>query len=79
MGLGGKTSSWKWPFKIRGKYRTIGIMENFDAGLDSVSWFPVANGDNKTEINAKVFPGALQMVVIYVMISLLNNLQLNMA
>ena len=57
MGLGGKTSSWKWPFKIRGKYRTIGIMENFDAGLDSVSWFPVANGDNKTEINAKVFPG----------------------
>ena len=76
MGLGGKTSSWKWPFKIRGEYRTIGIMENFDAGLDSVSWFPGRTEIIKQRSMLKCSQEALQMVVIYVMISLLNNLQL---
>lgn len=58
MGLGGQKSSWKWPFRVRGEYRTTALMENFDLGLDSVSWFPVANGDNKTYIEAKVYSGA---------------------
>jgi hypothetical protein len=33
-------------------------MQNFDNGLDAVDWYPVANGDNATSIEAKVFNGA---------------------
>ena len=57
-GLGGKTTVFKIPFRVRGAYRTTKIMQNFDNGLDAVDWYPVANGDNATTIGAKVFNGA---------------------
>ena len=57
-GLGGKTTEFKMPFRIRGAYRTTSVMQNFDNGLDAVDWYPVANGDNATSIEAKVFNGA---------------------
>ena len=57
-GLGGKTAEFKIPFRIRGAYRTTSVMQNFDNGLDAVDWYPVANGDNATSIEAKVFNGA---------------------
>ena len=45
------------PFRVRGAYRTTSVMENFDNGLDNVSWFPVVNGDNATSMDAKVYNG----------------------
>lgn len=57
MGLGGKMVSWKWPFRVRGEYRTIGLMEDFEKGLDSVHWYPVASGENKTFLEAKIIRG----------------------
>ena len=57
-GLGGKITEFKIPFRIRGAYRTTSVMQNFDNGLDAVDWYPVANGDNATSIEAKVFNGA---------------------
>ena len=57
-GLGGKTTEFKIPFRVRGAYRTTSVMQNFDNGLDAVDWYPVANGDNATSIEAKVFNGA---------------------
>ena len=57
-GLGKKTTEFKIPFRIRGEYRTTSVMQNFDNGLDAVDWYPVANGDNATSIEAKVFNGA---------------------
>ena len=57
-GLGGKVTEFKIPFRIRGAYRTTSVMQNFDNGLDAVDWYPVANGDNATSIEAKVFNGA---------------------
>lgn len=57
-GLGGKATEFKIPFRIRGAYRTTSVMQNFDNGLDAVDWYPVANGDNATSIEAKVFNGA---------------------
>ncbi|MCF0223100.1 MAG: discoidin domain-containing protein [Fibrobacter sp.] len=56
--LGGKSVVQKIPFRIRGEYRSTSVLQNFDNGLDAVDWFPVANGDNATEIGAKVFNGA---------------------
>ncbi|SHL08151.1 discoidin domain-containing protein [Fibrobacter sp. UWEL] len=55
-GLGGKKTVQKIPFRIRGKYRTTSILQNFDNGLDAVEWFPVV-GEGNTEMNAKVFNG----------------------
>ena len=57
-GLGGKTAVMNIPFRVRGAYRTTMAMQNFDNGLDAVDWYPVANGDNATAIEAKVFNGA---------------------
>ena len=57
-GLGGKSTLFNIPFRVRGAYRTTSIMQNFDNGLDAVDWYPVANGDNATAIDAKVFNGA---------------------
>ena len=57
-GLGKKSTVFKIPFRIRGAYRTTSVMQNYDNGLDAVDWFPVANGDNATAIEAKVFNGA---------------------
>ncbi len=57
-GLGKKTTEFKIPFRIRGEYRTTSAMQTFDNGLDAVDWYPVANGDNATSIEAKVFNGA---------------------
>ena len=57
-GLGGKSTVFKIPFRVRGAYRTTSVMQNFDNGIDAVDWFPVANGDNATTIEAKVFNGA---------------------
>ncbi len=57
-GLGKKITEFKIPFRIRGEYRTTSVMQNFDNGLDAVDWYPVANGDNATSIEAKVFNGA---------------------
>ena len=57
-GLGGKTAVMEIPFRVRGAYRTTMAMQNFDNGLDAVDWYPVANGDNATAIDAKVFNGA---------------------
>ena len=45
------------PFRVRGAYRTTSVMENFDNGLDNVSWFPVVNGDNATSMDAKIING----------------------
>ena len=58
QGLGKKVSLFKIPFRVRGTYRTTSVMQNFDNGLDAVDWYPVANGDNATTIDAKVFNGA---------------------
>lgn len=55
-GQGGKKTVQKIPFRIRGKYRTTSILQNFDNGLDAVDWFPVV-GEGNTEMNAKVFNG----------------------
>ena len=52
-----KKTTFKIPFRIRGAYRTTSVMQNFDNGLDNVSWFPVVNGDNATSMNAKVYNG----------------------
>jgi len=57
-GLGGKTAVLNIPVRVRGAYRTTMAMQNFDNGLDAVDWYPVANGDNATAIDAKVFNGA---------------------
>ena len=57
-GLGKKTTEFKIPFRVRGEYRTTSAMQTFDNGLDAVDWYPVANGDNATSIEAKVFNGA---------------------
>lgn len=57
QGMGGKTLTYEVPFRVRGKYRTTSIMQNFDYGIDAVDWFPVANGDNGTAIEGKVFNG----------------------
>ncbi len=57
-GLGGKSTVFNIPFRVRGAYRTTKVMQNFDNGLDAVDWYPVANGDNATTIGAKVFNGA---------------------
>ena len=57
-GLGGKSTAFKIPFRVRGAYRTTSVMQNFDNGLEAVDWYPVANGDNATTIDAKVFNGA---------------------
>ena len=57
-GLGGKSTVFNIPFRVRGAYRTTKVMQNFDNGLDAVDWYPVANGDNATSIDAKVFGGA---------------------
>ena len=57
-GLGGKVGVIDIPFRVRGAYRTTKAMQNFDNGLDAVDWYPVANGDNATTIDAKVFNGA---------------------
>ena len=58
QGLGKKVTVFKIPFRVRGTYRTTSVMQNFDNGLDAVDWYPVANGDNATTIDAKVFNGA---------------------
>ena len=58
LGAGGKKTVFTIPFRVRGAYRTTSIMQNFDNGLDAVDWYPVANGDNATAIDAKVFNGA---------------------
>ena len=58
QGLGGKVTALEIPFRVRGAYRTSSVMQNFDNGLDAVDWYPVANGDNATAIEAKVFNGA---------------------
>ncbi len=52
-----KQTSFTIPFRVRGAYRTTSVMQNFDNGLDNVSWFPVVNGDNATSMDAKVFNG----------------------
>ena len=52
-----KQTSFNIPFRVRGAYRTTSVMQNFDNGLDNVSWFPVVNGDNATSMDAKVFNG----------------------
>ena len=52
-----KQASFNIPFRVRGAYRTTSVMQNFDNGLDNVSWFPVVNGDNATSMDAKVFNG----------------------
>ena len=57
-GLGGKTAVLNIPVRVRGAYRTTMAMQTFDNGLDAVDWYPVANGDNATAIDAKVFNGA---------------------
>ena len=57
-GLGGKVGAIDIPFRVRGAYRTTKAMQNFDNGIDAVDWYPVANGDNATTIDAKVFNGA---------------------
>ena len=57
-GLGGKVCAIDIPFRVRGAYRTTKAMQNFDNGIDAVDWYPVANGDNATTIDAKVFNGA---------------------
>ncbi len=57
-GLGGKVGAIDIPFRVRGAYRTTKAMQNFDNGIDAVDWYPVANGDNATIIDAKVFNGA---------------------
>ena len=57
-GVGEKSCEFKIPFRVRGAYRTTSVMQNFDNGLDAVDWYPVANGDNATSIEAKVFNGA---------------------
>ncbi len=55
-GLGGKKVVQKIPFRIRGKYRTTSILQNYDNGIDAVDWFPVV-GEGNTEMGAKVFNG----------------------
>ncbi|SHJ32424.1 glycoside hydrolase family 44 protein [Fibrobacter sp. UWP2] len=55
--MGKKSITYKMPFRVRGKYRTTSVMENFDNGTDAVSWFPVVNGDNATSMDGKVFNG----------------------
>lgn len=57
-GMGNKKSTFQIPFRARGNYRTTSMMQNFDNGIDAVDWYPVANGDNNTNIGAKVFNGA---------------------
>ena len=57
-GLGGKVGVIDIPFRVRGAYRTTKAMQNFDNGIEAVDWYPVANGDNATAIDAKVFNGA---------------------
>jgi hypothetical protein len=52
-----KKTTFKVPFRIRGAYRTTSVMQNFDNGLDNVSWFPVVNGDNATSMDAKIING----------------------
>ena len=52
-----KKTTLKVPFRIRGAYRTTSVMQNFDNGLDNVSWFPVVNGDNATSMDAKIING----------------------
>lgn len=56
-GLGNQVLNYKIPFRIRGAYRTTSVVQNFDKGLDDVAWFSVANGDNATSIDAKVYNG----------------------
>ncbi len=55
-GLGGKKTVQMIPFRIRGKYRTTSILQNYDNGIDAVDWFPVV-GEGNTEMGAKVFNG----------------------
>jgi len=55
-GLAGKKVVQKIPFRVRGKYRTTSILQNFDNGADAVDWFPVV-GEGNTEMGAKVFNG----------------------
>ena len=57
-GLGGKVGAINIPFRVRGAYRTTKAMQNFDNEIEAVDWYPVANGDNATAIDAKVFNGA---------------------
>ena len=57
-GLGQKKLNFEIPFRIRGSYRTTSVMENFENGLENVKWFAVANGDNATNIGAKIFSGS---------------------
>ena len=52
-----KQTSFNIPFRVRGAYRTTSVMQNFDNGLDNVSWFPVVNGDNATSMDAKIYNG----------------------
>jgi hypothetical protein len=57
-GLGQKKLNFEIPFRIRGKYRTTSVMEDFENGFENVKWFAVANGDNATNIGAKIFSGS---------------------
>ena len=57
IGKNKKKTTLKVPFRIRGAYRTTSVMQNFDNGLDNVSWFPVVNGDNATSMDAKIING----------------------
>jgi hypothetical protein len=57
IGKNKKKTTLKVPFRIRGAYRTTSVMQNFDSGLDNVSWFPVVNGDNATSMDAKIING----------------------
>ncbi|SIN82646.1 glycoside hydrolase family 44 protein [Fibrobacter sp. UWB11] len=57
IGKNKKKATFKVPFRVRGAYRTTSVMQNFDNGLDNVSWFPVVNGDNATSMDAKIING----------------------
>lgn len=57
-GLGKQVTVFEIPFRVRGAYRTTSIMEDFDEGIENVSWFPVVGGDNSTSIEAKIFNGS---------------------
>jgi len=57
MGLGNQSTVLEVPFRVRGEYRSTSIIEDFESPLDSINWFPVTNGDNRTSMDAKIVKG----------------------
>ncbi len=54
LGLGNKVGTLRVPFRVRGKYRTISVFEDYEDSL-KVNWYPVAFGDNSTSMKGKIF------------------------